>query len=132
MADDVTRETEVAAAPGQVWRSLTDPSLLAEWLAEGAAVEFTPGGDLTMRTLDGEERSGWIEAAEPPRRLAFWWRERDGSEPTRVEFELEETEDGTRVRVTESRPMALLELRAAELTGGTGGFPGEPQMLVRS
>ena len=132
MDEDVTRETEVAAAPDEVWRSLTDPALLAGWLGEDAELELTPGGDLTMRTLDGEQRSGWIEDAEPPRRLAFWWREGHDEEPTRVEFDLEETEAGTRVRVTESRPMQRLELRAAELADGTWGLSGETQMLARA
>ena len=59
-------------------------------------------------------------------------RRRGSADPTRVEFELEETEGGTRVRVTESRPMARLELQAAELTGGMGGASRGPQMLVRT
>ncbi len=132
MKDDVIRETELPAAPERVWRSLTDPVLLAEWLGEDGRVELTPGGDLAIRTLNGEERSGWVEAAEPYQRLAFWWREDKGGDPTRVEFELEETEDGTRVRVTESRPMASLELQATELTDGTGDGGAGPQMLVRA
>ncbi len=131
MADDVIRETEVPADLERVWQSLTDPALLAEWLGEGAKVELTPGGDLTIRTLDGEERHGWVEAAEPHRRLAFWWRDEAGSDPTRVEFELEEAGSGTRVRITESRPMVRLELQATELTRGMGGATG-PQMLVRA
>jgi len=132
MPDDVTRETEVPADPERVWRSLTDPILLAEWLGEAVEVQMTPGGDLSIHTLDGEERTGWIEAAEPNRRLAFWWRADEGSDPTRVEFELEATDGGTCVRVTESRPMARLELQATELAGGTGGASGGPQMLVRA
>ncbi len=132
MPDDVTRETEVPVDAERVWRSLTDPVLLAEWLGEDVEVELTPGGDLTIRTLDGEQRSGWVEATDPPRRLVFWWQESDDGEPTRVEFELEETGEGTRVRVTESRPMATLELRAAELVRETGDSSRGPQMLVRS
>ena len=132
MSDDVMRETEVAADPERVWRSLTDPALLAEWLGEDARVQLAPGGDLAIRTLDGEERTGWVETADAPTRLAFWWRERNGGDPTRVEFELKETEGGTRVRVTESRPLARLELQAAELTGGMGGATGGPHMLLRA
>ena len=50
---------------------------------------------------------------------------------TRVEIEIEPTEEGTLLRVSESRPLALLELQAAELAGG-GGAPGGPVMLARS
>ncbi len=87
---------------------------------------------MSITTLDGQERSGWVEVAEPHRRLAFWWHERDASEPTRVEFELEETAGGTRVRVTECRPMTRLELQATELAEGMDPTAGGPQLLVRS
>lgn len=132
MAEDVVRETEVPVGPERVWRWLTDPALLAQWLGEDGKVELRPGGGLTIRTLEGEERSGWVEAADPHRRLAFWWRDDDGGDPTRVQFELEETAGGTRVRVTESRPMARLELQATQLAEGMGGASGGPQMLVRT
>lgn len=107
--DDVTRETEVDAAPAEVWRSLTEPERLAGWLGEDAELELEPGGDLALRTHDGERRTGWVEEVEEESRLAFWWSLDDG-EATRVELDLERTEvGGTRVRVTESRPLARLE-----------------------
>ena len=124
MPDDVTREIEVDAPAEEVWRSLTDPELLAGWLADDATLELTPGGELAMRTPDGEERTGWVEQADPPRWLSFWWRRGDSGETTRVELELEESAGGTRVRVTESRPLVGLELRAASLAEGTGS--GDP------
>ena len=124
MPDDVTREIEVDAPAEEVWRSLTDPELLAGWLADDATLELTPGGELAMRTPDGEERTGWVEQADPPRWLAFWWRRGDSGETTRVELELEDSDGGTRVRVTESRPLAGLELRAAQLADGQSTSPG--------
>jgi uncharacterized protein YndB with AHSA1/START domain len=129
MADDVTRETTVPAPPERAWKSLTDPELLSEWLGEPLALELEPGGELRLRLADGEERDGWIEEVDAPRRLAFWWA-RDGEDATRVEVELDEAEDGTRVRITESRPLALVELRAAELARGEGGSPSGPRMLA--
>ena len=39
-------------------------------------------------------------------------------------LELEDTPEGTRVTVTESRPLAALELRAAELYHAGGGSSG--------
>lgn len=132
MPDEVIRETELPAEPARVWRSLTEPELLAEWLGEGAQIDLTPGGALTVRTLDGEQRSGWIEAADAPTRLVFWWRDGSGADPTRVELELEETEHGTWVRVTESRPLARLELQATQLIDGPGHASGGPQLLARA
>jgi uncharacterized protein YndB with AHSA1/START domain len=127
MQDDVTRSTKVAATPEHAWRSLTEPDGLEDWLGEALELELEPGGDLRLRLPDGAERSGWVELVEPEERLAFWWAE-DGEEATRVELELEEVDGGTLVTVTESRPLALLELRAAELADG--GTPGGPVMLA--
>lgn len=117
--NEVTRETEVEAAPAEVWRSLTEPERLAGWLADEAELEFVPGGDLSLCDHDGVARTGWVERVDEPSRLTFWWSPRDG-EATRVELDLEETEaGGTRVRVTESRPLARLERELSE--AGRGG-----------
>jgi uncharacterized protein YndB with AHSA1/START domain len=60
------------------------------------------------------ERSGFVEEAEEPSRLVFWWSAPD-EEASRVELDLEETDEGTLVRVTESRPLEILTLRGREL-----------------
>ena len=75
-------------------------------------------------------RSGFVEEADAPRRLVFWWSD-PGEDATRVEIELDETGDGTRVRVVESRPLAILDGRdlAIELGGAGGGATG-PVALV--
>lgn len=131
MSDDVVREIHLAAPREEVWRSLTDPGELMRWLAEDAQLDLHPGGDLRMRTADGEERTGWVEEADPSRRLAFWWRAGDDAEPTRVEFELEQEADGTRLVLTESRPLALLDAQAYALSSGSRSDPRRgPQMLA--
>ena len=63
-----------------------------------------------------------VEEADAPRRLVFWWSAPD-EDATRVEIDLDETDDGTRVRVTESRPLEILDGRdlAVEFGGTTGG-----------
>ena len=129
MADDVTRETTVPAPREQVWRSITEPERLAEWLGEALELDLEPGGELRIRTPAGEERAGWVEGVSEPHRLSFWWAAY-GEDATRVALELEEVADGTRIRVTESRPLAVLELRAAELLEG-GGHGGGPMALAR-
>jgi len=116
--DEITREVTLGAVREEVWSALTDPEQLAEWLGEVLAVEMTPGGELVLRLPDGEERHGFVEAVDPPSALILWWRpvDRDGEEGelTRVEFHLEPSEDGTRLRVLETRPMAL-DARGIEL-----------------
>ena len=105
----MTRETVLPAERADVWRSFTESERLAEWLGAEAEIELRPGGDLALRTGDGETRTGWVEEAEAPSRLCFWWSADGDGESTRVELELEEAGHGaTRLRVTESRPFEAL------------------------
>jgi uncharacterized protein YndB with AHSA1/START domain len=124
MSDRATSELTVPASAEDTWEALTEPERLADWLAEDAELELRPGGELTVR-VDDEERSGFFEEVEPPRRLVFWWGP-DGEEPTRVEIELEPVDDGTRVLVVESRPLRVLDARGIEVESWLGG--GSPQM----
>jgi uncharacterized protein YndB with AHSA1/START domain len=101
----VERELHVPEAPEEVWRSLAEPA----WLGEDASIELEPAGEVRAG-----ERSGFVEEAEEPRRLVFWWSAPD-EEASRVELDLEETDEGTLVRVTESRPLEILTLRGRDL-----------------
>ena len=101
----VEREVLVPDAPEDVWRSLAEPG----WLGEDASIELEPAGEVRAG-----ERSGFVEVAEEPSRLVFWWSAPD-EEASRVELDLEETDEGTLVRVTESRPLEILSVRGREL-----------------
>ena len=83
-------------------------------------IELREAGDVRAG-----ERDGFVEGADAPRRLVFWWSA-PGEDATRVEIDLDETDDGTRVRVTESRPLAILDGRdlAVEFGGARGGGAG--------
>jgi uncharacterized protein YndB with AHSA1/START domain len=126
MQDEVSRDVVVDAPAEEVWRSLTEPERLAEWLAEEVRLELEPGGDLELRMPDGSERHGFVDEVEPPRRLRFFWREGD-AELSEVEVTLEEAEGGTRVRVVESRPLALLDARGVDLGAELGAYPPAPE-----
>jgi uncharacterized protein YndB with AHSA1/START domain len=112
----VERELLVPETPEEVWRSLAEPG----WLGEDAVIELRPAGEVRAG-----DRSGFVEEADAPRRLVFWWSEPD-EEASRVELDLEEAEEGTRVRVTESRPLEILTVRGRDLAveldlaGGSG------------
>jgi uncharacterized protein YndB with AHSA1/START domain len=97
----VEREILLDAPRGEVWRAVSDESMLSEWLAPEVDLDLRPHGALSCRSEDGEERHGAIELVEDGERLAFHWQ-RDGSPPSRVEICLEEAGDGTRLRVVES------------------------------
>ncbi len=112
----VERELTVPDEVEEVWGSLTEP----DWLGEDAAIDLREAGEVRAG-----ERSGFVEEADAPRRLVFWWSAPE-EEATRVEIDLDETGEGTRIRVTESRPLAILDGRdlAVELGGAWGGGAG--------
>jgi uncharacterized protein YndB with AHSA1/START domain len=113
MDELVERELTVPEDVEEVWRSLAEPA----WLGEDATIEMREAGDVRAG-----DRTGFVEEVEAPHRLAFWWSA-PGEEATRVELELEETDAGTHIRVTESRPLAILDGRdlAIEFGGWSGG-----------
>lgn len=135
--DEVKREVVLGAVREEVWSALTDPERLAEWLGEALTVELRPGGELVLRLPDGAERRGFVEEADPPAALVLWWRpvdeEGEEGELTRVAFLLEPSEEGTRLRVVESRPLARLDVRGIELPPShraQGGQARGPLALV--
>ena len=120
----VEREVVLPASREEAWQALTDPGQVEEWLADEAEFDLRPGGDLVVRT-DGEEREGFFEEIEEPRRLVFWWGE-PGGDLARVEVDLAELDDGTRVRVIESRPLVTVEAFGIGIESESGG--ASPQM----
>ena len=107
--EPIRREITVAAAPEVVWDALTDPSELAAWFGADAEVDLRVGGAVRFRWPDGTERRGLVIDLDPPRRLAFRWRELRTSasglavaDATVVAFTLDVDDDATRVIVTES------------------------------
>ena len=113
MDEAVERELTVPEEREDVWVSLAEPA----WLGEDASIELREAGEVRAG-----ERSGFVEEVDAPRRLVFWWSGPD-EDATRVEIDLDEDDAGTRVRVTESRPLAILDGRdlAVELGGAWGG-----------
>jgi uncharacterized protein YndB with AHSA1/START domain len=116
MEELVEREMTVPDDIEEVWRSLSEP----EWLGDDAAIELRQAGEVRAG-----ERRGFVEEVEAPRRLVFWWSD-PGDDATRVEIDLDETGDGTQIRVTESRPLAILDGRdlAIEFGGAWGSGAG--------
>jgi uncharacterized protein YndB with AHSA1/START domain len=112
---EVERETVVPGTPEEAWRAVAE----SDWLGEDVRIEARPGGEVRP--------GGFVEEADPPRRLVFWWSA-EGEDATRVEIELDQVADGTRVRVVESRPLAVLNAYGADL-GAAIGMRG-PQALA--
>jgi uncharacterized protein YndB with AHSA1/START domain len=91
-------------APEKVWRALTDPELLSEWLLPVAGFKLEPGATFTFRT---QPYPGWdgivscrIIEVEAHRRLSYTW-----GVPfldTVVTFTLTPTASGTRLTLVQS------------------------------
>lgn len=126
MEHQVSRQVTIDATPEAVWGALTDPQQLAAWFDADAAIDLRRGGAVRFRWPDGTERRGLVIELDPPRRLAFRWRELRTSGLSAagarvVTFTLEPERsgrrDGTRVTVTESNgilaadtpPLAMAE-----------------------
>jgi uncharacterized protein YndB with AHSA1/START domain len=117
---ETTRQITLDAPPDEVWDSLAEPG----WLGNDAAIELRPSGEVRAG-----ERTGFVEEVNELRRLVFWWSE-PGEDATRVEIELEDEGETTVVRVTESRPLALLDLRCAEAVVSAPPYRA-PELLAR-
>jgi len=99
---DVIREVELEAPLADVWELLTDDDELSAWLGDAATFDPQPGGAGTFEE-DGRLRRAVVEEVDTGRRLAFrWWLDGDEESASRVAFTLTETDDGTRLTVTET------------------------------
>jgi len=97
----VTRSVDLDAGAGEVWNALTDPQLLAQWLAPEAALEPVPGGVVDCRFADGSARLGRVEDVVENECLIFSWQT-PGADPSRVELRLDSLDHGTRLTVVET------------------------------
>lgn len=98
---------KLKAAPEKVWRALTQPDALKQWMAPSAdfriplaEADLRVGGryHIVMKSPDGEEHdvSGAYREIAPNRKLAYTWAWK--STPEResiVTFELRATDGGT-------------------------------------
>jgi uncharacterized protein YndB with AHSA1/START domain len=90
--------------PEKVWRALTDPALLAEWLLPVIDLQLEPGAPFTFKTQaypgwDGTVNCRFVEI-EVNRKLSYTW-----TVPfldTVVTFTLTPTGSGTRLSLVQS------------------------------
>ena len=130
MSEQVERELVTEASVQEVWDAVTSDG----WLADDVRLDLRAAGDASFRT--GEvEKTGWVEDVSPPAggadqpaSLTFWWAA-DGEPATRVQLTITPGQDGTCVRVVESRPLEALDLIGMPLPGGEGRSFG-PALLA--
>ena len=137
--DVIVAEIDVAAPPSRVFQALTDSGELMRWFKGGSGCPekvwrmdarkggtysyTTKKGELTLKGVDEIECHGEILEFDPPRLLVYTWIGNwhvDRQRPTRVRWELAETNNGTRVKVTHSG----LAFDPKSRDDYNGGWPG--------
>jgi uncharacterized protein YndB with AHSA1/START domain len=102
--DSISFEFDLHHSPQKVWRALTEPDLLAEWLLPVIDFQLEPGAAFTLKTQaypgwDGTVNCRFVEI-EPNRKLSYTW-----TVPfldTVVTFTLTPTPTGTRLSLVQS------------------------------
>jgi uncharacterized protein YndB with AHSA1/START domain len=103
-SESLTFEVDLHHSPQKVWRALTDPALLAEWLLPVVGFELQPGAEFTLKTQsypgwDGTVNCQMLEI-EAQRKLSYRWRV--PFLDTVVTFLLTPTATGTHLSIVQS------------------------------
>jgi uncharacterized protein YndB with AHSA1/START domain len=102
--DTLSFEFDLGHSPEKVWRALTVPELLAEWLLPVTGFKLEPGAAFLFKTApvggwDGMVNCRLLES-EVHRKISYTWVV--GDMDTVVTFTLTPTASGTRLSLTHS------------------------------
>ena len=104
--ESISFEFDLHHLPEKVWRALTDPALLAQWLLPVVDLELEAGAAFTFKT---QPYPGWdgivncrILEIEARRKLSYAWVVGDMALDTVVTFRLTPTASGTRLSLVQS------------------------------
>ena len=102
--ESISFEFDLHHSPEKVWRTLTDPALLAEWLLPVVDLKLEPGAAFAFKA---QPQPGWdgivncrILEIEAHRKLSCAWVV--GDMDTVVTFTLTPTASGTRLSLVQS------------------------------
>ena len=75
--ETISFEFDLPHSPEKVWRALTDPELLTQWLLPAIGLELEPGAEFMFKTQpypgwDGTVNCRFLEI-EPQRKLSYTW-----------------------------------------------------------
>lgn len=104
--DTIAFEVELPHSPSKVWRALTDPTLLAEWLLPVTGFDPAPGTAFTFQTQpfpgwDGRVKCRILDS-EAEKSLRYAWIVGDMELDTIVSFSLTPTAAGTHLSIVQS------------------------------
>ena len=133
-SDTITREMILAFPVERVWSAITDPAEVRQWFGDQSDYELREGGEGVHKWGDNAHRMR-IVTLDPPTRYVYQWvidQHDDSQTPfddmqtTQVEFLLEPTPDGTRLRLTESGFAShAADLRESNRAGNDEGWTSE-------
>lgn len=112
----IVLERDLPHRPEKVWRALTQPHLIAEWLGD---MDFTP-----VEGHRGQLRFDWgavdceVRVVEQDRRLAYSWD--SGALKSVVTWTLQPTPAGTRLHLEQS---GFTDGQARYFHGARAGWP---------
>ena len=105
-SESISFEFDLHHSPEKVWRALTDPVLLAEWLLPVVDLKLEPGVAFTFKR---QPLPGWdgivncrIVEIEARSKLSYSWVVGDMEIDTVVTFTLTPTASGTRLSLVQS------------------------------
>ena len=133
--DRIERTLDVAHPPRVVWAAITTAEGLAAWFGQEAEIDLRPGGAARLAWDDGHVAELRVERVEEPSVFGFTWRvdamPEDDPRRTYVEFTLEPTATGTRLRVVETGFAQLPDAEhKAAFPGNNSGWTNELGELV--
>lgn len=102
--EDISLELELQHPPEKVWRALTEPDLLSQWLLPVVDHRLQPGAAFTLKTepqpgWDGTVNCRFVEI-ETQKKLSWSWVV--GDIDTVVTFTLVPASGGTRLSIVQS------------------------------
>jgi uncharacterized protein YndB with AHSA1/START domain len=102
--ESLSFEFDLSHPPEKVWRALTEPELLAEWLLPVVDFKLEPGAEFTLRS---QPQPGWdgivncrLLELEPEKKISYRWVV--GDIDTLVTFALTPTASGTHLSIVQS------------------------------
>lgn len=114
MSDRIEKSVVLKASVSRVWRALTDHEEFGKWFRVRLDGPFVPGevsrGHITHPGYEHLKWQAVVRKMQPERLFSFTWHpfaidpnhDYSGETPTLVEFTLEQTADGTLLRIVES------------------------------
>src|SRR5919201_101230 len=105
----VRMEDRLGTGIDDLWGALTDPDRLAHWFGEVEG-ELSQGGEFRVRIALAGERTGQVEACEPPQRLLLTMRDPapQPGQPEQTVIEAQLIAEGAQTRlVWEERGMPV-------------------------